>query len=220
VALEKIGRLNPDVILLDIIMPRLDGIAFLKELVAMYPEKTPKIIILSAVFHQELARNLTQLRVDYYLLKPIDAMILIDRIKQVAGLTPREICENQEALMESPKKDTEKLVQRLLFELHMPTHFKGYLYLKDAICMVAEDVDVYKPTATAIYTRIAEERGTTPSVVEAAIRYAIRQTWKRGNSKHLKKLFGAFSNLNEEQVPTNSLFITRVAEEIKVHMSY
>jgi two-component system response regulator (stage 0 sporulation protein A) len=219
-ALEKIGELDPDVILLDIIMPRLDGVSFLKQLVAVYPEKLPKIIILSAISDQELARDLTRLGVDYYLLKPVDATILINRIKQIAGLSSPETSKDRGAVPEAPEKDTEKLVERLLFELRMPAYFKGYSYLKDAICMVIEDADIYTPVTTTLYTKIAEERRTTPPVVEAAIRYAIGQTWKRGDTKRLKKLFGVFSDLSRERVPTNSLFITRLAEEIRVRLSY
>ena len=125
-ALEKIGELDPDVILLDIIMPRLDGVSFLKQLVAVYPEKLPKIIILSAISDQELARDLTRLGVDYYLLKPVDATILINRIKQIAGLSSPETSKDRGAVPEAPEKDTEKLVERLLFELRMPAYFKGY----------------------------------------------------------------------------------------------
>lgn len=215
-ALQKIGRLNPDVILLDIIMPNLNGVAFLKQLAAMYPEEKPKIIVLSAVSDQELVRRFSHLGADYYLLKPIDATILINRIKQVVGLIPPETRETRDALLKEPEQDTEKLVAELLFGLHMPTYFKGYLYLKDAICMIIENVDVHTPITTTLYTKIAAKHDTTPSVVEAAIRYAIHETWKRGDTKRLKKLFGPFSNLSKEQVPTNSLFMTRVAEEIRI----
>jgi hypothetical protein len=89
-----------------------------------------------------------------------------------------------------------------------------------AIEMAVEDSHVYAPTTVDLYERIAERHKTTPPVVEAAIRYTIGKTWKRGDTEQLNKLFGAFSDLNDKRVPTNSLFITRAAEEIKVNSLY
>mgnify|MGYP002409439922 FL=1 len=219
-ALETISKLNPDVILLDIIMPRLNGVHFLEQLITMYPKEKPKIITLSAIAQQDIIRTLSKLGVDYYLLKPIDATTLINRIKQAAGLNSAEAYKDQVSALQESGKGIETHVARLLFELRMPTYFKGYSYLKDAICMVVENSDIYAPITVDLYTKIAERQETTPPVVEAAIRYAIRKTWKRGDPVQLKKLFGAFSDLNEERAPTNSLFITRAAEEIKVNLSH
>lgn len=219
-ALEAISNLNPDVILVDIIMPRLDGVSFLEQLITMYPKEKPKIIMLSAVAQQDVVRTLSKLGVDYYLLKPVDAATLITRIKQAAGFNSVQTDRNQGSQLDEAGKHIEAHVSRLLFELRMPAYFKGYSYLKDAICMVVEDSDIYAPITADLYTRIAERHETTPPVVEAAIRYAIRKTWKRGDPVSLKKLFGAFSDLNDERAPTNSLFITRVAEEIKVNLLY
>jgi two-component system response regulator (stage 0 sporulation protein A) len=219
-ALDRIGKWKPDVILLDIIMPQLDGVAFLEQLIEMCPINKPKIIVLSAVGDQALIRSLAQLGVDYYLLKPVDASILINRIKQVVRERDSKSGETSSCIQRKPPdKDTETHVARLLFQLDVPTHFKGYLYLKDAISMIIEETGLYTPVTTTLYMEIANKHGTTPSVVEAAVRYAIQQTWKRGNLKRLKKLFGAFSDLDEDRMPTNSLFMTRVAEEIKVSLA-
>lgn len=217
-ALETISSLKPDVILLDIIMPRLDGVAFVEQLITMCPEEKPRIIILSAVAEQDTIRALSKLGVDYYLLKPIDAATLINRIKQTAGLKPVQTHRNQDSAPHEFGNDIEVHVAKLLFELRMPAYFKGYSYLKDAICMVLEDVHMYAPIAADLYRKIAERHETTRPVVEAAIRYAIRKTWKEGDPIRLKKLFGAFSDLDAERVPTNSLFIARASEEIRVNL--
>ena len=219
-ALEAISNLNPDVILLDIIMPRLNGVAFLEQLTTMYLGEKPKIIMLSAVAQQDIIKSLSNLGVDYYLLKPIDTTTLINRIKQATGFDSVQTYRSQGSALRGSGKDIEAHVAKLLFELRMPTYFKGYSYLKDAICMAVEDNHVYAPTTVDLYERIAERHETTPLVVEAAIRYAIRKTWKRGDAEQLSKLFGAFSDLNDKRVPTNSLFITRVAEEIRVNLLY
>jgi two-component system response regulator (stage 0 sporulation protein A) len=219
-ALETVSDLNPDVILLDIIMPRLDGVALVEQLITIYPKEKPKIIMLSAITQQDIVRNLLKLGIDYYIVKPIDAAILITRIKQAAGRDLVQTHRNQDLELHEPEKDIEAHVAKLLFALRMPAYFKGYSYLKDAICMVVEDHDIHAPITVNLYTRIAKQHDTTPPVVEAAIRYAIRKTWKRGDPAQLKKLFGAFSDLNEKRVPTNSLFITRAAEEIKVSLLY
>lgn len=222
-ALEQIGILNPDVILLDIVMPRLNGIAFLKQMVTMYPDNRPKVIILSSVSDQDLIRNVARLGVDYFLVKPVDIALVIKRIKQIAGLTSLPDTDKDSesvSILEEPEEEIETHVARLLFELRVPAYFKGYSYLKDAICMAVRDSNACIPITTTLYTKIAQKHGTTPPVVEAAIRYAIQQTWKRGDTKRLRKLFGPFSDAGKERAPTNSLFIARVAEEIKINPLY
>jgi two-component system response regulator (stage 0 sporulation protein A) len=193
---------------------------FIEQLTTMYPGEKPKVIMLSAVAQQDIIKSLSNLGVDYYLLKPIDATTLINRIKQATGLDSVQTYRSQGPALRESGKDIEAHVAKLLFELRMPTYFKGYSYLKDAICMAVEDSHVYAPTTVDLYERIAERHKTTPPVVEAAIRYTIGKTWKRGDTEQLNKLFGAFSDLNDKRVPTNSLFITRAAEEIKVNSLY
>ena len=105
VALDKISNLKPDVILLDIIMPRLNGIAFLKQLRKICPNNKPKIIVLSAIGDQTLIRSLAQLGVDYYLLKPVDASVLINRIKQVAEEDGLKKGKNLNFARQKSKKD-------------------------------------------------------------------------------------------------------------------
>jgi two-component system response regulator (stage 0 sporulation protein A) len=132
-----------------------------------------------------------------------------DMAKKTRGIFLRKSAEEIEAH-----------VARVLFDLEMPNYFKGYLYLKDAIYMAVLDENMYAPVTKDLYEKIAERYQTTSPVVEAAIRYAIRKTWKLGNHEKLHELFGAFSHLNDKKVPTNALFITRVAEEIRVDSLY
>lgn len=219
-AQERILQLNPDVILVDITAPHIDGVAFLEQLIRACPARRPKIIVMTAVADQGVIRNLTQLGVEYYLLKPIDPTILVNRIKQIAEGSSPQVKRDPWCTQEELKEDVEAHAARLLFQLGAPTYFKGYLYLKEAVCMIIKEVHIDVPVTTTLYRRIAGKHDTTPSVVEAAIRYTIRQTWRRGNLKQLKKLFGPFSDLTGTRIPTNSLFITRIAEEIRASRSY
>lgn len=224
-ALEKISKLNPDVVLIDMIMPYLDGMGVLSKLNEMDLPKRPKIIVLTAFEEENMIRRAVRLGADYYLLKPFDKSSLISRIRQLGR---GNSSADQIGRLRSPRKarphevgredDVEDQVARVLYRMGVPTYFKGYTYLKDSIAMVVRDMELLNSVTKSLYPNVAKKHSTTPLIVEAAIRYTIQKTWRQGNPDYIFKVFGQAVNQRGGKPPTNSFFIARVAEELRLGM--
>jgi two-component system response regulator (stage 0 sporulation protein A) len=230
-ALEMIPKTQPDVILLDIIMPYLDGLEVLARLDETGVEERPKIVMLSAFEEEEMVRRCARLGADYYLLKPFDRDNLINRIRQVVSAEPlapkpktdrayasRERAREVDRKPRGAQFDLETETTRILYNLGVPTYFKGYSYIKEAIMLVTRDIGLLGAVTKSLYPKVAEKHGTTPLIVEAAIRYTIQKTWKQGNPEYINKIFGYAVNLREGKPPTNSFFIAKIAEELRLEM--
>lgn len=201
-------RQRPDVIILDIVMPQLDGIGVLERIRRHYGEERPKVIVLTAFGHEHITQRAVALGVDYYILKPFDLATLAARIREVA---------RREALpsVPAPAKDLDRQVTSLLHEIGIPAHIKGYRFLREAIAMVVERVDLLSGVTKELYPTIAKRNGTTPSRVERAIRHAIEVAWNRGSVDAIHAIFGHTVN-SERGKPTNSEFIAMVADRIRM----
>ncbi|MDI7246519.1 MAG: sporulation transcription factor Spo0A [Bacillota bacterium] len=221
-ALEMIVQSKPDVVLLDIIMPYLDGLGVLQRLTEMDLPRRPGIIIVTAFEEESMVKRSARLGADYYLLKPFDGRSLVSRIRQVAGTDNRparvQVRSAMPAMPMATHGGASDQVAKALFRMGTPTYFKGYQYLKEAIEMVKADPSLLAVITKSLYPKIAEKHQTTPLIVEAAIRYTIQKTWKHGNAELLKKLFGHSAALRDGRAPTNSFFIARVAEDLRLGM--
>lgn len=231
-ALEMISRTAPDVVLLDMIMPYLDGLGVLGRLGELNPEDRPRVIVVSAFEEEEMIRRCARLGADYYLLKPFDKDNLVNRIRQVVAIEPQmararqdhslqqrgERVRERERRTRSGNFDLETEATRLLYNLGVPTYFKGYCYIRDAIILVTEDIGLLGAVTKSLYPKVAEKHDTTPLIVEAAIRYTIQKTWKQGNPEYISKVFGYAVNLRNGRPPTNSFFIAKIAEELRLEM--
>ncbi|HHY45991.1 MAG TPA: sporulation transcription factor Spo0A, partial [Firmicutes bacterium] len=217
-AVEKIVKLNPDVVLIDMIMPYLDGMGVLARLNEMNLDKRPRIIILTAFEEETMVRRAVRLGADYYLLKPFDKASLISRIRQLGrgnsagdqvgwARKSKRMCSP-----EGGREDVEDQVARVLYRMGVPTYFKGYAYLRDSIAMVVKDIGLLNSVTKSLYPSIAQKHNTTPLIVEAAIRYTIQKTWRHGNPDYIFRVFGQAVNQRGGKPPTNSFFIARVAE--------
>ncbi|NLX91039.1 MAG: sporulation transcription factor Spo0A [Firmicutes bacterium] len=217
--LEIVKEKKPDIILLDIIMPHLDGIGVLEELNNMDLFPQPKVIMLTAFGHENITRRAVELGASYYILKPFNLEILAERIRQLGkenAPVPKTVSASVKSV--SPKNDKEKYIEEItdiIHEIGIPAHIKGYLYLRDAISMVAEEIELLGSITKILYPRIAEKYETTPSRVERAIRHAIEVAWSRNNIETIKKFFGYTIN-TEKGKPTNSEFIALVADKIRL----
>ena len=226
-ALEMIERHKPDVVLLDMIMPYLDGLGVLSKLAEKESDYRPKVIVVSAFEEEEMIKRCARLGADYYLLKPFDRENLVSRIRQVMATEPQMARHRADrALQARGDRGRERRARGFDLRLRPPGSsitwefhdFKGYCYIRDAIIFVTEDIGLLGAVTKSLYPKIAEKHDTTPLIVEAAIRYTIQKTWKQGNPEYISKIFGYAVNLRNGRPPTNSFFIAKIAEELRLEM--
>lgn len=217
--LEMLKEEMPDVLILDIIMPHLDGIGVLEAIAELDSKKRPHVIILSAFGHENITRRAVELGAAYYILKPFSMESLSERIRQLNGVavsTPL-IQPVQSATKKAARRlPLEEEVTEILHQIGIPAHIKGYLYLREAIMMVVEEIDLLGSVTKILYPSIAQRFGTTPSRVERAIRHAIEVAWSRNNIDIIKKFFG-YTIKTEKGKPTNSEFIAMMADRMRLN---
>ncbi|HHY76409.1 MAG TPA: sporulation transcription factor Spo0A [Firmicutes bacterium] len=213
-ALEAIQELRPDVVVLDIIMPYLDGIGVLERLSKEDASNRPKVVMLTAFGQESITHRVVELGADYYILKPFDLDVLTERLRQLWSNESGTSTRTTPAVRERDKSQDCK-VTAIMRELGIPAHIKGYLYLRDAIIMVVDRVDLLSKITKELYPAIAQKYTTTPSRVERAIRHAIEVAWDRGNMEFIQKVFGHTIS-QEKGKPTNSEFIAMVADRLRL----
>ncbi|TYO95611.1 sporulation transcription factor Spo0A [Desulfallas thermosapovorans] len=207
-ALDLIQEEEPDILVLDLIMPHLDGIGVLEKLNEF--QHRPRVIMLTAFGQESITQRAVELGADYYILKPFDFSVLATRIKQLAGGF-----KVAQYISVAKPKNLDVAVTNIIHEMGVPAHIKGYHYLRDAILQVIEDVNLLGAVTKELYPMIAHKYQTTPSRVERAIRHAIELAWDRGNIEMMTKFFGYTINLQRGK-PTNSEFIAMVADKLRI----
>lgn len=215
--LDAVEELSPDVLILDIIMPYLDGIGVLERLNQADLPKRPKILMLSAFGQEAITRKVIEMGADYYILKPFDLDALSTRVRQLATGRPLPVqqathARSQPAVAWRTRSVDE--VYHLIRELGVPPHVKGYRYLGDAILMVLQEAELLGSITKGLYPAVARSQNTTPSRVERAIRHAIELAWNRGDPERIQRLFGHTID-REKGKPTNSEFIAMVADRLR-----
>ena len=228
-ALDMVSSLMPDIILLDVIMPHLDGIGVLEQINMIKMNKKPICIMLSAVGQDKITRRAIELGAQYYIVKPFDISILIKRIKELKYYQPlqnrnhivgREIKTQYIDISPENQKNQdnlEALVTNVIHEVGVPAHIKGYQYLREAIIMVVSDIDMINQITKQLYPEIAEKYHTTPSRVERAIRHAIEVAWGRGEQQTVERIFG-YTVSAAKGKPTNSEFIAMIADKLRLEL--
>lgn len=212
-ALDIIIHENPDVVILDIVMPRLDGLGVLQRLNEFHMEKKSKFIVLSAIGQDTMVQAALSLGADYYILKPFNLEDLVLRIKQIQHKNSNcyNISKNVFVNQSKGNEEYDKYIVRILADIGVPEHLKGNLYLQYAIKIVLDDLSALNSIHKVIYSKIAEKFNTTPTRAERAIRNAIEITWTKGNFDKINMIF---SNRDYER-PTNSEFIIKIVEKLK-----
>ncbi len=215
-SLEIIEEKEPDVIILDIIMPHMDGLAVLGKIKQMELKKKPNVIMLTAFGQEEVTKNAVNLGASYFILKPFDLDNLADQIRQVYGMPVSDSRPlKQKSTKENEKFDLETSITHIIHEIGVPAHIKGYMYLREAITMVYNDIELLGSITKVLYPDIAKKFNTTASRVERAIRHAIEVAWSRGNIESISSLFGYTVNVSKAK-PTNSEFIAMVADRLRL----
>ena len=214
---------EPDVVLLDIVMPKLDGLGVLDKVNHDKTiKKMPTFIMVSAIGQDRVTEDAFNLGADYYIMKPFDENMILSRIKK-AKFERRDKEKPQSGMIfaSSPKKeekteaDLETDVTEIIHEVGVPAHIKGYQYLRDAIVMSVKDMDMLNSITKVLYPTIAKKYQTTPSRVERAIRHAIEVAWSRGKMDTLDDMFGYTINRGKGK-PTNSEFIALITDRIRL----
>lgn len=212
--LEMIKVCEPDVVILDMVMPKIDGIRFLRMLTN---DNRPKIIMHSVSANGKYMQLCEELGASYYLLKPQSCEYVADVIREVVSENKDGGFKNTSSSQIAPPADLEIYVTECIHELGVPAHIKGYHYLRAAIMMVVENMDLLNYITKQLYPSIAKDYMTTPSRVERAIRHAIEVAWIRGKPETLDDIFGYTVN-NGKGKPTNSEFIAMVSDRIRLRL--
>ena len=216
-AIEMINMKTPDVVLLDLVMPLMDGMGVLKKVGRLDKSKRPRVIAISAVAHDKITQNVIALGADYYMMKPASFDAICDRIRLVARPMPESNNTVFRSEMIHPAGDLETNVTNIIHEVGVPAHIKGYQYLREAIMMVIGDNDLINSITKQLYPSVAKAYNTTSSRVERAIRHAIEVAWDRGDTDTLNKIFG-FTINNGKGKPTNSEFIAMISDKLRLSM--
>ncbi len=217
-AYTLIKEKKPDVMLLDLIMPKMDGLSIM-DLVNHDKEikKRPNFIIITAVGQERITEDAFRKGANYYILKPFNNDMVLNRIKSVGNISHHDVrpVQGNESDKMQPEMNLEARVTDMIHEIGIPAHIKGYHYLRDAIIMSIEDMDVLNAITKVLYPTVAKKHQTTSSRVERAIRHAIEVAWSRGKLDTLDELFG-YTVSNGKGKPTNSEFIALIADTIRL----
>ena len=222
-ALEFVFNFKPNVIVLDLIMPVLDGLGVIQKIKDSKIDKKPEILILSAISQEMMIKEAMELGASCFMLKPFDLEVLEKRIKSITEKTKNTVKTlNENAVKyivnnKSIVNNVEIEVTNIMHDVGIPAHVKGHQYLRDAIISVVKDNEALIGVTKLLYPDIAKKYNTTATRVERSIRHAIEMAWDRGRTDSLQNLFGYTFNLRKGK-PTNSEFIAMVADKLRLEM--
>jgi len=223
-AIEMIEKAKPDIVVLDIIMPRLDGLGVLTRFKDVSPSEKPLFIVLSAVGQDTITQQALALGAIYYIVKPFDLGVLVERIRELVrshGPTVLRMDTNTATTTATTKitassaDSVQSKITQIMRDVGVPAHIKGYQYMRDAIMMAVKDREIISAVTKRLYPELAKVHKTTPSRVERAIRHAIEVAWNRGRVDTINELFGYTINTRKGK-PTNSEFIAMVADTLRL----
>ncbi|MDF2556406.1 MAG: spo0A [Bacillales bacterium] len=218
--LVQLERHEVDVVLLDIIMPHLDGLAVLTRLREIKASNMPKVIMLTAFGQEDVMKKAAELGASYFMMKPFDMEQVVSQIRigtepNSTSYTSNVVSNSSSPVKEVKGKNIDVLITTIIHEVGVPAHIKGYIYLREAITMVYNDIELLGSITKILYPDIAKKFKTTSSRVERAIRHAIEVAWNRGNVDSLTRLFGYTISMSKAK-PTNSEFIAMIADKLRL----
>ena len=206
-AISMVLERKPKILVLDLMLKKQDGISVLKAISTM--EQKPVVLATSGFITDYVASAAASLGVRYLMLKPCDMGALVERLEEIRGADHRR--GNAPAAISST--NMEAMVTSIIHEIGVPAHIKGYQYLREAIILAVNDMDVINAITKVLYPQVAKTFQTTPSRVERAIRHAIEVAWDRGDLDTLQRFFG-YTVSNTKGKPTNSEFIAMIADRL------
>lgn len=218
-AYEMIMENDPDVVVLDVILPGIDGFGVIEK-VRKNSALNPFFVVTSSIGTQSLVDCANHLGASYYIMKPYDYEIVCERIKQIVG-TGEKMKRLELYAVEKEEKqkltfyDMKQDITDIIHELGIPAHIKGYQYIREGILMAIEDINMMNYITKLLYPTIAKKYKTSSSSVERAIRHAIEVAWNRGRIEVLEEMFG-YTSIEEKGKPTNSEFIALIADKLRL----
>lgn len=220
--LSVLENKDPDVLVLDIIMPHLDGLAVLEKIRSSDDLPQPNVIMLTAFGQEDVTKKAVDLGASYFILKPFDMDNLASQIRQICGAEKSTVQRasgsnrnNFQSTINNKPRNLDASITSIIHEIGVPAHIKGYMYLREAISMVYNDIELLGSITKVLYPDIAKKFNTTSSRVERAIRHAIEVAWSRGNIDSISSLFGYTVSMSKAK-PTNSEFIAMVADKLRI----
>ena len=210
-AIRIVTERKPDVLVLDLMLAKQDGIAVLKAISTM--DRRPVILATSRFVTDYVASTVANLGVRYLMLKPCDMTALVERLEEIRGGESLR----QPAVHRNGQTSIATMGTNIIHEIGVPAHIKGYQYLREAIIIAVNDMDVINAITKVLYPQVAKTFQTTPSRVERAIRHAIEVAWDRGDLDTLQRFFG-YTVSNTKGKPTNSEFIALIADKLQLQL--
>ena len=210
-AIHMIQQLKPEVLVLDLMLAKKDGIGVLRSL--SNSDCRPITLATSAFVTEYVSAAAANLGVRYLMLKPCDMAALVERLEEIRSGESLRLPDKRR----QEKTNIEALVTSIIHEIGVPAHIKGYQYLREAIIIAVNDMDVINAITKVLYPQVAKTFQTTPSRVERAIRHAIEVAWDRGDLDTLQRFFG-YTVSNTKGKPTNSEFIALIADKLQLQL--
>ena len=208
-AMEQLKAAAPEVLILDLMLPKADGFTVLQ---ALSGEHRPKLLLTAPFATEFVTGAAVNAGADYLMLKPCAPQIVAARVGEILA-ADRAAAGRRSA----QEPDIETMVTNVIHEIGVPAHIKGYQYLREAIMIAVEDMDVINAITKVLYPQVAKTFSTTPSRVERAIRHAIEVAWDRGDLDTLQRFFG-YTVSNTKGKPTNSEFIALIADRLQLQL--
>lgn len=201
-AAQDIAERKPQLLVMDLLLPGLDGFGVLEQ--AVKDKVQMKTVVVSALYRDQIVSQAMSRGVSFFMPKPCELTSLLDQMR-------RAVNEGEES--EDESQALEREVTAVIHEVGVPAHIKGYQYVREAIVIAVQDMDVIN--AVMLYPEVARRYSTTPSRVERAVRHAIEVAWDRGDLETLQRYFG-YTVSNTKGKPTNSEFIAMIADRIRL----
>lgn len=211
IAIERLSTGNYDIAIVDLWLSGIDGIGLIRNIMSSNIKSKPSFILMSPINKQSILIEASEAGADLCLLKPIDNSSLVGHIESILRIQSKR--QMNSAI--SSSADMEAQVTKIIHQIGVPAHIKGYQYLRTAILMTIEDNDVINSVTKVLYPTVAKRYQTTTSRVERAIRHAIEVAWDRGDIDTLNSYFG-YTIQNSRGKPTNSEFIAMIADNLRL----
>ncbi len=220
---ELLKKANADVLIMDVVLPGLDGFALIESIIKTNEiMKKPKIVVASSLSHEGFIAKAMQLGVSYFMIKPVNEAVLLDRVKEICEAGNKKISTvfSKDITLENASgkykaKMIEEKITNIFITVGIPAHIKGYQFLREAIKLAIENPEIINSITKQLYPAIAQKFETSASKVERAIRHAIEVAWNRGKIENINSVFGLRVYSSNEK-PTNGEFIALVADKMLI----